>query len=228
MDAWFNGSIFDHNFKGVFYLSLPNLKKYLKWSKNKLMERIMEHKVSGSTKKLVFPRHHRFFDAFNRKIDQLVTAGIVEHLAKSFEHEIIPKSLFKIKRENYQAMSLAHLEAGFVVWLVSLLFPTTAFIIEWIMTLKEFIVFKCCYKLYMKIVLKNIRKRDRKMQKILRKLRKAKVNSAENCMLQIETENNDTKTTEIDFRDEVVTDTIKIVKKVDTIQSIYEEIMQDD
>lgn len=150
------------------------------------MERIIELKTFGSTKKLTFSHNHAFFNAFNRKIEQLVTAGIINHWTEVFEALVDPKDLIRLKPENYQKMSLKHLEAGFVVWLLSLLFPIAAFIIEWIMTWKDFIIFKYIFKFYMKHLEESCSSRDRKMQTILRRIRNAKQNLRESCEFKFE------------------------------------------
>lgn len=186
-------------------MKLADLTEYAKISERNFLERIIVHTFLGSTKNLAFPPHHAFYDAFNRKIEQLVAAGVIDHIRDTFD---LPKPRPpKLTPETFKVMSLEHLKAGFVVWLVSLFFPSIAFMAEWIMTLKNFIIFKIIYANFIKTLIKNMRNRDRKLQKDLKKIREIKQN----------------KMKEVDLNDATVQAEKELIKFFDEIDSINDD-----
>lgn len=126
-----------------------DLDHFIKESKGKLLGRIIKG-TSPTAKFMVFPRNHRFYESFNKEIQQLLPTGIINHLAGNLGNEINSRKFANLTLENVQPMSLKHLEAAFVIWLVSLLFPIAAFIVEWIFRLRDFIVFKITFEAYIR------------------------------------------------------------------------------
>jgi len=100
---------------------------------------------------LKFPRHHHFFEAFDYKMQQLFTGGLlwVRNGSLKFNTQW-PSSDAKYFRtlDEPKILNLKILEPGFVIWTSSLLFAVTAFIFEWLATFKDFLVMKYILKAF--------------------------------------------------------------------------------
>jgi hypothetical protein len=176
--ALFNNSIHDFHFKGVFYLLSDYLSHYIMNSKGQILQRIIKVTMIGSSKVFVLPHNHRFFEIFNKKTEQMITAGLINHFNRESKHSFNQKGFAPSSLENFKPMTLEHLEAGFVVWIVTLMFPIAAFVFEWIVKcivdMKIFIVFRCVFLAYLRNLEDNIRIRDQVMEKSLMKIEEEK------------------------------------------------------
>lgn len=93
----------------------------------------------------------------NLKTQQLFTAGIIDHFA-DYDKRIFDQKFYKrlsdltpkymevqhvtMFSEGPEVLTLNHLEGGFVVWLISMSFAIFAFIFEWLIKVKEFLIIK--------------------------------------------------------------------------------------
>jgi hypothetical protein len=112
---------------------LPDhLSDYILGSGGQILKRIITDATFGSSKLFVMPHNHRFFEIFNEKTEKTIPSGIIHHFSKENKDLFNQKGFAPSKLENFKPMNLEHLEAGFVVWIVTLIFPITAFIFEWI------------------------------------------------------------------------------------------------
>lgn len=176
--ALYNNSIHDFRFKGVFYL-LPNyLSDYILGSSGEVLKRIIKETTIGSSKLLVMPHNHRFFEIFNEKIEQTIPYGLIDHFSKDNKDLFNQKGFAPSKLENFKPMNLEHLEAGFVVWMITLMFSISIFVSEWIVklivNLKCFIVFRYIFSNYLGKLEDDSRTRDQTIQKNLLKIEKKK------------------------------------------------------
>lgn len=166
--------IFNHSCPIAFHFYSFDLDYFIKESKGKLLPRIIKESSPTTAKFIVFPRNHRFFQSFDKKIQQIVAAGIINHLGNDYKESINPKHYSHLTLEEVEPLSMEHLKAGFVVWLIALIFPIVAFIFERIFTFGVTIIFDQTFETYIETIGTNVRKRNRKMQKSLRKLEQRK------------------------------------------------------
>jgi hypothetical protein len=89
-----------------------------------------------------FYRHEPFFEKFDEKFQQFFTAGLFEYYALEWYKYLDPNRYKHLDKHEPQVLTLTHLEAGFVVWLASLSVAILAFVMEWAISLKNFLVFK--------------------------------------------------------------------------------------
>lgn len=102
-------------------------------------------------------RNHKFFDILDIKTQQLQSAGIIDNFIRNIIEMVNPKGYKKpdaytkeYLRDVFpksfprgpKVLKMETLEAGFVVWLVSLTLAVTAFILEWINRQTMFLVAK--------------------------------------------------------------------------------------
>lgn len=169
--------IFNHNSKSVFHLYANKLDYFIKKSQGKILPRLFKSSTSATAKFLIFPRNHLFYQSFNEKISQLLSNGIVNHFAKDMSESINPKRFSHLGLETVKPMSMEHLKAGFLVWIFSLIFPITAFIVEWIIVLKKNFAAAALKK-------KEEREKKRRNRKLQQTLIKMKIESEKSLKSQ--------------------------------------------
>lgn len=135
--------IFDPEFKESILVGGSNLYLDVQFSKGKLLDRILKQRLAHDASGMLFPRNHKLFDIFNRKIQQLLTGGIINHFTDEWFKYLDAKRYAHLYPEGPKVLTMKHLEAGFVLWLVSISFAIMAFSCEWIIRLKNFCVMKC-------------------------------------------------------------------------------------
>lgn len=84
---------------------------------------------------LMFPPYHMFYEALDRKIQQLIEDGLIEyHLDQLSEYMNLMR--FAKQEEPFKVLTLSELEAGFVVSLVPLVLSIVVFCIERLVAFK--------------------------------------------------------------------------------------------
>lgn len=80
---------------------------------------------------LFFVPHHFFFEAIDKKIQQLLEAGLIEYHLKS-HYTLRSENAAKLRKhtESFKVLTLGELEAGFVVSLVPLIISAFVFCVE--------------------------------------------------------------------------------------------------
>lgn len=164
-------AIHDPEFKGVIHVPSSKLHTYASLSTGMILSRLLSERFYLGMSGMIFPRNHRFFEMFDKKFQQLVTAGIIDHMNKPY-FEYTSWNYYKHKYPvGPKVLTMEHLEAGFKVWLVSLSFAFGAFFIEWINTLMTYFVVKSMFKAFYKT--KQIKGRKQLQQKVIKTFRKA-------------------------------------------------------
>lgn len=108
---------------------------YVIESQGKLLERIVNERLWVDMTGMSFKANDKFYETFNRKFQQMFTAGLIDHFKAYNKEKMNPKLYAHLNAGGPQVLTMEHLEAGFVVWLVSLSFAVLAFILEWIVKL---------------------------------------------------------------------------------------------
>lgn len=99
---------------------------------------------------LKFHRHHFLFDIFDRKLQQYIEADLINYNLRRW-NERANQKMFEEYKEPFSILTFAELEAGFVVCLFPLVLSLLAFVIEWICSLKDSIVFLFVFKTYLEV-----------------------------------------------------------------------------
>lgn len=109
--------------------------------------KLMKERFFLESRVLTMRPHHFMFDILNKKLQQYVEADLIQQNSNLEYGEDNPKKYEKYA-EPFAILKLGELEAGFVVWMVPLLFSIIVFTLEWIPTLKDLIVFLFIFKKY--------------------------------------------------------------------------------
>lgn len=112
-----------------------------------LPERYMLEKVAT-----FFLPHDLFFETFDKKIQQMFEAGIIALCLKYHEDTFKPNK-FQSQQESFKVLTLTELKAGFVISLVPLVFTFFIFCIEWLPTIKNYIVISYTFREFFKVKL---------------------------------------------------------------------------
>lgn len=124
------------------YESLFNLKS---------VPKMLDLRHSGSFYYVFSEVNHMFSGVFAKQLQQLVEAGLISYYMKYWYDENNPKR-WKVTK-GPKVLTLKELEAGFVVCIVSLSISAGVFCLEWLMALKDLIVFHFIFKKFFEIKL---------------------------------------------------------------------------
>lgn len=107
-----------------------------------------------------FPRNHRLYDIIDRKTRQLFTGGITNFYAEEFFKVLNADRYEHLYREGPKVLTMKHLEAGFVTWLVTICFATFVFFCEWINKFREYLGFQHLMTVFYKQRRGNLRSQN--------------------------------------------------------------------
>lgn len=107
----------------------------------KFLNRIQGTNIFTSMCGLVFPKGHKLFSIFDEKFQRMFNYGIIDYELKDIWNFLDRKRFFTYDNSP-EVLTLKHLEAGFVVWLVAVSFACIAFACEWLVKLIEYLIIR--------------------------------------------------------------------------------------
>lgn len=134
--------IHDPSFKGGLTVDLGAQIIYANITKGKFASRILSENIITLRCGMAFPRDHRLFPIIDKKIEQLITGGILNYYQDDLLEFLKPKRYEHLYPKMLRVVSMKDLEEGFVVWLISVSVACIAFVFEWLMTFYVYIVWK--------------------------------------------------------------------------------------
>lgn len=83
-------------------------------------------------------------EIFDEKIERLLEAGLIDYFNSDYleQIKINSKRYEHFHPEGPEVLSLEHLRAGFAIWLGSIIFAMLSFVGEWVVRLKDFLIFR--------------------------------------------------------------------------------------
>lgn len=135
--------IFNESFKGGYHLPGLLRHEFVADSKGKLLKRILHDRLKSEMYGMGILRNDKLFGIIDKKMQQLYEAGIIQNCYADFDIYSSTKYYERFE-ESEKPKVLTHetLEAGFVIWLVTILFSIIAFICEWLIKAAEFFMIK--------------------------------------------------------------------------------------
>lgn len=112
--------------------------------------KLLENRYNLEHDVLLFPQRHFFFEVFDRKIQQLLEAHLIDHNLKNDNDEGNLKQFDK-HEQPFKVLTLDELEAGFVISIAPLALSLVAFCLEWLVTIKDLFVFFITFKTYFRM-----------------------------------------------------------------------------
>lgn len=144
--------LFSPKFKGSFQVGGDNFFIEVKQSYGDILDRLLKTRISLETSGMLFPRNHKLFEVFDEKIQRLLTAGIIDHYTYEWFRFLDPKRYKHLKHYEPKKLKMDQLEAGFVVWLVSIAIAFVVFIVEWLIQLRKYLVFYCMISAWFNLI----------------------------------------------------------------------------
>lgn len=144
-------SIFLPSFRSASPVMVHHIQRFSPLTQGKYLDRIVDENLYSQHWSMCFPLFHRFYEGFGEKTQELVTAGIVDYHLDNWIHPDDKKKYKHLNLEGPQVLTLEQLEAGFVIWIASVVATIVSFFFEWLVKLCEFIlirlVLKKCFEL---------------------------------------------------------------------------------
>lgn len=131
------GDIFNPSFRGGMILDCDIKNHLIGSTRGSFTSRILSQRLYSKMCGLEFPENHPFLEIFDRKTNQLFTAGLIDYFKTEIQH-----LEYNAESGGPQVLSINHLRAGLVTWFVSIWITVFAFICEWLFILKEYFLIK--------------------------------------------------------------------------------------
>lgn len=130
-------------FKGVVQTDAILMAALNEWTNGLFLKRIKKTVLYFNFCGMEFPSHHHFFGIFDLKSQQLFTAGLATTYEKLMDFRYNNPDRHKhLYISKPQVLTMRKLEPGFVIWLASLSLAFVALTLEWLTTLKNYLVMK--------------------------------------------------------------------------------------
>lgn len=127
---------------------------------------MLSDRINVDARAMALPRDSHYFKIFNKKILQLVEAGLFDQYGKAWLERRDMKRNEEFA-EPFKILTLDELEAGFVVCIVPLLISAAAFLYEWIVALKDLVVFWFIFHTFFGMRRSELERKSRARTKIL-------------------------------------------------------------
>lgn len=146
LDFVFDG-IHDSKFKGAIYMHIDKLYFAAEKSRGHIFQRLIKERIVEPMYGMRFPKNHKFYEIFDRKLQQIFEAGVSDRYVREL-NDRHQKRYSHLYHDGPEVLTMEHLEAGFVVCLKPLLFACIAFVFEWIIRVVEFVICKSIFKAF--------------------------------------------------------------------------------
>lgn len=163
--------LFDPKFTGALHISSDLLTMYASYTSGYILDRKLEDRLNVQMMGMAFKRNDKFYDIFNEKFKQLFTASLINRYADNEYSSISlnPKNYRRFQPEDGpKVLTMQHLEAGFVIWIVSILVTILVFALEWTIRLKDYILFRYILASFFGVEYKNFVQRQQLKVKIMK------------------------------------------------------------
>lgn len=145
-------------FKGGITMSENKLFYYVMWSHGKILERLLPERLFLEMSSMGFPRNHQFFEVFNKKLEQMMSGGLIDHYTSGYKDYLNPKKYAHLNESSPAVMKLNRRESCFVFWFVSTSFALFGFTLEWFVKLKEYLIMRQALTAFRRRVSQNFDK----------------------------------------------------------------------
>lgn len=125
---------FNSTFKDAIHIRGDLLWQASMLSEGRLIERMIKERFALTMFGFQFPRNHKFFEIFDRKIQEIFAAGLTYKLDSIMlswtKPECYKEFRHKYENDDPKVLSLKELEAGFVIWLIFMCSSVIVFVLE--------------------------------------------------------------------------------------------------
>lgn len=129
-------------------------------TKGLFLKRIFDERLYGEMFGLKLTYFHYLYEVLDRKLQQMFVGGIIEHYNSEYYDYLNIKRYEHLHPSGPQILTLEHLRAGFVVWLVSVIFAILTFGWEWIMVLFDYVISRFIFEAYFEFLNSEMRRKQ--------------------------------------------------------------------
>lgn len=112
--------------------------------------KVLKERFMVDVKSFTFTAYNFWLDIFDRKLQQYIEADLINCNNRYWKEHSNPKR-FEVYKEPFAVLTLDELEAGFVVYMVSLALSILVFCFEWMQNLKDLTIFLFIFKNYFEL-----------------------------------------------------------------------------
>lgn len=123
--------------KRAIYTSDEFLQSFIKSSDGKFKYLKLKERIVSDHISYIFERNYFMFEAYNRKILQLVESGIAAKIIQGYNQKT-----GELAEDGPAVLTLEHLSVGFEIWLLFLLVSSVCFLFEFVQKIYAMIVSK--------------------------------------------------------------------------------------
>lgn len=113
-----------------------------KITQGQILKRLLDERVKLDTHGIIMGRHAKFYEIFNRKIQQMFDSGIVSYHVTRYSSNLNYNKFKHLYERDPKKLTMKELEAGFVVWIFAVLLTVIVFTCEWIVRFKDYLKIK--------------------------------------------------------------------------------------
>lgn len=133
----------DPTFKGVVHVFQDLLHFIAIDTNGTFLMRLMKERLFLEMYGWEMNQYEKLYEIFDHKLQQLFTGGLIEFYDREYKEQINPKRYKHLQGPfGAKVLTMVHLQAGFVVWLVSVSLSFFVFIYEWTIKLYEYLMVK--------------------------------------------------------------------------------------
>lgn len=137
----------DPNFRGVIDVPTDVLKFLAIATNGTFLNRIVKQPLYVKSISQVFDKNP-MFETFDEKFQQLVVGGLIDHYDKDYLDFISPQRYNHLHPKGPKVLTMKHLQAGFIVCFVPLIFAVLGFIYEWLLNIIDYFIFMFTLKAF--------------------------------------------------------------------------------
>lgn len=138
-------------FKGAVQVFHGLLHLQAKDTNGTFLKRILKERLFLEMYGWKFHKHEKLFDVMDLKIQQLFVGGLIDFYDREYKEQINPKRYEHLQGPfGPKVLTLPHLEAGFVVWLLAINFAVFVFICEWLVRHQTYFLYKYAFEVFYK------------------------------------------------------------------------------
>lgn len=134
--------LFNSSFNAAIHIHDELLWQTSRNTRGRILQRLLPDRLVLAMMGMQFPRNHKLFEVFDKKLQQLFVSGLIDFEAKECLFWLKPDSYRKHRHEfendDPKVLTFDDLEAGFVIWATSILISIFVFLIEWLTNIREF------------------------------------------------------------------------------------------
>lgn len=165
--AIWDEKIFDSKFRGGTKTFSDELIEAAVETKGKILKRVLPMRLGLDMRSMIFTKCHKLFWIIDEKIQEFVTGGLIEHYNKEFYEALDPKRYDHLYAKGPKVLTLDHLEAGFVIWLVSICFTIVVFACEWLNRVKDYLIVRAVISKCFELKMSEIKRiHDKRIEKV--------------------------------------------------------------